>query len=606
MTAACTNWIRSKVGPAGKAASMGAVLLLSAFSLFALTAAPVHGAEADAWGEPVLFNMSYHPMMGTDVAMDEGGNATMVWTHWNGCDYTIAVTVAAAGEAWGTPQNLTDGGCGTSGSNNTGGFLSSAMVAGRAAVLVDRSHGSDRLAVAFFDFDDGWGALQPVGGSASRWISGKVVLDINGTATVVWEERDLVQDGDIYARTVRPNGSLGETIVLEDTTIDVISWGWGATATDDGTVSLVWSQGADSDAEIHAARILPNGSVSVTVFYENLTGVCCQALFYAANAHGHQVMLRSIEGGGNTDSWVRTAGPDGVWSDPSPVDRTDSAPHQWADVAIDGNGEVLLLWKDRNGSNADYSVESKPAGRAWQPRAFLAGTSGEPEWGRIVANKAGGAVATWSVRRDDYTTVFTAVARDSNGSWGAPFAWAPNGTTRISSGVQAAIDGHGNAFVLWLESNYTDGAYRCWLLHFGAAAGAQRQLPQLMLAQTAPPPPTTGATFEVVGSVDPGTAVSVQGDDVPVRPNGSFSSTVPLAIGSNTIVVVARSPSGLTVTRYIVVERQAAQPPPAPEDPITVRLLDPWRIWLPIGLAAAAVAAFVWLRTRNGPNRKAK
>jgi hypothetical protein len=542
-------------------------------------------------------------MMGAHVSMDEAGNAVIAWTTQGACGYTLSAAVSAAGEAWGPPSIIGDGGCDAGGGNNTGPFLWTTASGGRAVVAIARSGSGDRLTVVFHDFEGGWGPPRSVGSSGSAHIANvRTSLDHNGTATVVWTEGLFGQNQDIFARSVAQNGSLGELIVAEGTLADATVWGWGPTVTKNGTILLVWSTGEGEQAEIHAGRISPSGSISVTVFKENLTGICCQAPFYFANEDGYQVILRSIGGGPNTASWVRTAGPDGAWSDASHVDPIDAGPHQWADFAIDSDGAVLLLWREMDGALTNYSVQRKPPGEDWQPRVLLASQPGFPgTGGRLVVAKGGAAIATWSLL-DGSNQTFTAVAQDSNGSWSAPWVWSPNSTTRMASGVDAAIDLNGNAVVAWFETNYTSGENRIWTLRTGVVAPAA---PQLVVVHGAPIAPSDAQTYEVAGWVEPRTEVSVQGHQVQVQPNGSFVATVPLAFGNNTIIVVATNPEGVSVVQRVFVTRQAAEPPlESPEGGVKVQPMEAWALLLPAGAVIGAIGVFALLRARRSKIRR--
>jgi len=70
-------------------------------------------------------------------------------------------------------------------------------------------------------------------------------------------------------------------------------------------------------------------------------------------------------------------------------------------------------------------------------------------------------------------------------------------------------------------------------------------------------------TLTILGDVEQGSTVQVNGNSVSVRPDGTFTAEVILNDGSNTVVIQVRDKAGNLATKEIAVTRTKPAPPPA-------------------------------------------
>jgi len=115
------------------------------------------------------------------IAMDADGNALVGWVRYNGAWFAAQVTRRNAGEAWATPQNLSDRG------GNAGGLDLAMNRRGDAVVTWVQGNltATGNL----------WSSFRPAGAerwskapvtSAWRALQGRIALDETGDATAVW------------------------------------------------------------------------------------------------------------------------------------------------------------------------------------------------------------------------------------------------------------------------------------------------------------------------------------------------------------------------------------------------------------------------------------
>jgi hypothetical protein len=98
-------------------------------------------------------------------------------------------------------------------------------------------------------------------------------------------------------------------------------------------------------------------------------------------------------------------------------------------------------------------------------------------------------------------------------------------------------------------------------------------------------------TLSVTGDVEVGSTVSVNGNSVSVRPDGTFIAEVILNDGENTILIQVRDKAGNQASKELTVIKTKPAPPPSSVVPGFEALL---------AVAAVAVVAAAW-RARRKP-----
>lgn len=182
-----------------------------------------------------------------------------------------------------------------------------------------------------------------------------------------------------------------------------------------------------------------------------------------------------LDSGGNaTAVWTRWSGNDtvvesafrpagGSWE--APVDLSEpeaqggaAGAHdaQSPQIAVDGAGDVTVVWERYAESKMLIQADYRPAGGSWQPFETIGemplASAPEP-W--IAVDKAGDATAIWKA----HETIQSAY-KPAGGNWEAPVA--VSGSESFTP--QAAVDAKGDTTVVWMHFNGSEyvvqSAYR--------------------------------------------------------------------------------------------------------------------------------------------------
>lgn len=175
----------------------------------------------------------------------------------------------------------------------------------------------------------------------------------------------------------------------------------------------------------------------------------------AANAAGTTIAVWTRSNGSNTIVQVARSTDGGVtWSavtDLSATTRSAVAPQ----VALNASGNAIVVWHRSNGTNTIIQEShSSNSGSTWSAPADLSATGQNatiPQIGLV----GGVAFALWK-RVDDTTAKTTIQAKrsaDAGATWGS--ASDLSNTAQHAEDPQVALDGSGNAIVVWERSNGT-------------------------------------------------------------------------------------------------------------------------------------------------------
>ncbi len=324
-----------------------------------------------------------------DVEVDGAGNATALWSRYDGSGLVVQVSTRAAGGTWSTPVDLA-----------TGRSLWSPQLAvdpaGNATAVWRSSDVSTSVVQA---------ATRPVGGTWSDPVElsvdtsvdlgqepelPQVDVDAHGTATAVWSHDPGSHQYVVQAATREPGGA--------------------------------WSTPADLSAAGSSARtpqiaVAPSGAATVVWTTSGGQSVAQSASRSAAGAWGAATTLSAAS--------VRVSNPD---------------------VAVDGSGAATAVWNRLDGSYAT-EVASRPADGPWSVVTALSSPGQDTFDTPQVASAGGRTVVVWQ-HHDGDAWVVAASERTATG-WAAPQDLSESGQAEDAWDPQVAIDPAGNATAVW-------------------------------------------------------------------------------------------------------------------------------------------------------------
>ena len=321
----------------------------------------------------------------------------------------------------------------------------------------------------------------------------EVALDSQGDATAVWWRNNGVKN--IIEAASRP--ASGTWQAPEELSAADQDAGEPQIAVDpQGDAVAVWTNGI-----IEVASRPAGGSWQAPVELSAPEDFATSPKI-ALNPQGDAVAVwRRYTGAG----WIieaasRSAG--GSWQ--SPVELSASGPEGMkAQVALDSQGDAVVVWERFNGANEIIEAASRPAGESWQAPVELSAAGHNASSPQIAVDPQGDAVAVWE--GNNGAPIIEAASRPAGGAWKTPVEVSAADHSAFSP--QIALNTQGNAMAVWWR--YSEGGTDHTIEAASRPAGGAWQAPMEISAADR-------------GAFDPHVALDPQGDGVAVweRENG--------------------------------------------------------------------------------------
>jgi hypothetical protein len=298
----------------------------------------------------------------------------------------------------------------------------------------------------------------------------EIAIGANGEAMVVWENSSSTIRARRYHPTSGWESPLDASLQRGDAPRVSVDAGGNAVA--------AWGQSPVP----HAAQYLAGSGWQSP---EPISPLAAQDVRLAGNQAGEAAAAwiepRNVAAGNPVpDVWLNRF--DGSrWLSAQEIDPTDTIA-SGADVAIDGDGNVIVVWaqttNDGTTSSLDiYYASYQSATDTLSVDVLKTAQSGRAPF--VVMNERGDAIVTWGERlrftagqdHDVLTTYFDATA----GIWRGVFQvdqveGVPD--TEVGDAVTArpTLDPSGNAHVFWLQENVSSSRWAVWARRYDRAA----------------------------------------------------------------------------------------------------------------------------------------
>ena len=283
----------------------------------------------------------------------------------------------------------------------------------------------------------------------------EIAIDPQGNAIAVWVHTHLSES--VVEAAVRPASSGawqapialstgGQSIGEPDVAVDA-----------QGNALVVWPQLGVTETIQAAVRPAGDGvwQAPVAVSTPGENAILPKV---AIDPQGDAVVVWTSNNGGNRIVEATSKhGSSGIWQAPVAL----SSPTEGAsepEVAIDSQGDAVAIWQSSNGANEIIDSASMSAGNgAWQSPipVSISATSLIGEFPQIAMNPQGDAVAVWDQSNGSDYVVQAAERSAASGAWQAPTSLSP--ASEDSYLPQVAVDPQGNAVAIW-ENNLIEAA----------------------------------------------------------------------------------------------------------------------------------------------------
>jgi len=394
------------------------------------------------------------------VAMDDNGNAIIVWTQFDGSNYQIFKAEYRNGQ-WTFPADLSD--------NINPGWedASDAQVAmddnGNAVIVWTQLDGRYKLFKAEYrngqwsfpaDLSDN---INPGWEDAS---DAQVAMDDNGNAIIVWEQYDESNDQNQIFKAEYRNGQWSFPADLTDNiSPDGTSTLAPQVAMDDnGNAIIVWYQYDGSNEQIFKAEYHNGQWTFPADLTDNISpdGTGASDPQVAMDDNGNAIIVWH-QSDGNNYQIFKAEYRNGQWTFPADLTDYISPDGSFASlpqVAMDDNGNAIIVWHQSDGNNWQIFKAEYRNGQ-WTFPADLADNISLDETyvgaPLMAMDDNGNAIIVWYQYDGSNDQIFKSEYR--NGQWTNPADLtdniSPDGTSTLAP--QVAMDDNGNAIIVWQQ-----------------------------------------------------------------------------------------------------------------------------------------------------------
>lgn len=419
------------------------MVVLTATGLLGATLVPTQAEAAPTW-RPVtnLFadlsaagGSAFTPAIGADA----DGDATVLWSRYNGTQYVVQSSYRPVAGAWSAPLDLAGG----------RRILDPQLVVDRAgnATAIWRRVDADRSVVQTSSRPDGGAWSTPVDLSTDPSVDFSQRTDVPqlavseaGAVTATWSRFEAAP-GQPWKFTVQ--SATRATDGTWSTPVDLSPAGSQAATTDvtvdaAGNATAVWAAGASLQAATRPA----GGTWGAPVELSASAGPRANPRVTTDPAGTVTAVWGSFVGGAyGVQTASRALG--GTWS--APLELVRGEVFDTPAIAVDRAGNATALWQENDGSAWVVTSASRPAGGAWGTPVRLSDSSTNSWDPQVAVDPAGNATAIWS-REVGGTRAVEAARRPLAGEWSEPISLSPQGD---AWNPQISVDPAGNATAAW-------------------------------------------------------------------------------------------------------------------------------------------------------------
>ena len=380
-----------------------------------------------------------------DVAVDGEGDATAVWSRWDGSRFVVQSATRPAGGTWSAPTDL------AAAARVDQPQLALDAAGNATAVWRSNEAGESVVQASTRPAGGSWGApvdlsTEPAQDPSEATEVPRVAVDASGTATVVWARAVATGRYVVQAATLEPGGAPSAPLDLSApgesarTPEIVVDPAGGAVA--------VWNRGASrSSGGVVQAAVRPAGGTWQASTDLSASGGMSFLPQVAMDASGRAtaVWLR-LDGSYVVESATRAAG--GTWGT---AERISAAGEDTSNpqVAAGPRGAVAV-WQRHDGSGWRVTSATRAANGTWQRSGDLSAADHDAWSPQVALAQNGRATVVWDLAEAGSShreSQSQAVTRGVTGEWSEPVDLDGEGTE--SRSPQVALDAAGNATTTW-------------------------------------------------------------------------------------------------------------------------------------------------------------
>jgi hypothetical protein len=362
------------------------VLLLTVVAAVASSGVSAHAA----WNYPEDLSAAGHKAFEQAVGMDASGNAVIAWNRTSGSNAVVQVRRRLADGTLTPAQTL----------SQQGADATSVRIAvasnGDSVVLWRRYDGANfRIQARQRSASGVLGPLLSVSGKDQDAQDPDVDMDQDGNAVMTWSRSDGTNDR-VELRTLSAGGTLTPTQLLSIAGEDAVDPHVAVDATGDAIV--VWQRSDGTHSRVQARTRSSTGTYGPALTLSP-SGFDAQAPRVDMDSAGDAIVGWTLFDGTSDVAQARTRSADGVLTSATTLSDTGVAGSdaESLDVAMDTNGNALVLWDRFNGTKTLVQGRYHPASGGYQGLKTFSRTTQDAIGPHAAFDAAGNAVIVWQI-----------------------------------------------------------------------------------------------------------------------------------------------------------------------------------------------------------------
>jgi len=397
----------------------------------------------------------------SQVAMDNNGNAIITWEQSDGLNPQIFKSEYRGG-VWTHPSSLTDN---ISQDGQDADYPQVAMDNnGNAIIIWQQSDGSN-----WQIFKSAYGGgiwthpsslsdnISPDGQDA---YSPQVAMDNNGNVIITWYQFDG-SNNQIFKSEYRGGVWTHPSSLTDNISPDGQHADYPQVAMDNnGNAIITWEQSDGSSSQIFKSEYRGDVWTHPSSPSDNISPNGQDASYpqMAMDNSGNAIITWHQSDGSNNQIF-KSEYRGGVWTHPSSLADNISPDGQHAyypQVAMDNNGNAIITWVQSDGSN-DQTFKSAYRGGGWthpsSPSDNISPEGQDAHYPQVAMDNNGNAIITWYQSDGSYSQIFKSEYR--GGVWTHPSSLSDNISPdgQYARYPQVAMDNNGNAIIVWRQQD---------------------------------------------------------------------------------------------------------------------------------------------------------
>ncbi len=335
------------------------------------------------WSPPIVLSEEGENASFPQIAFDSNNNAIAIWTRNNNTYPIVQASIKRAGEDWSTPENLSDPGQGAYNISINIDFQGNAIVVWQRSV---DGHSTIQASTRNFNATS-WSAPINISETGLDSNAARVTIDQQGNIHVIWYKGGIVQTRS------RLFGETSWTPIVNLSTGPDMSFDVQIASDIQGNLTAVWRNGTNRVIQTSSKPYNENtwstpinisevnqDTYDPAIAIDQMGNITVAWDVYNGN-YGYVQARRKPFGG----SWeaIETLSEDGVNT-------------YTAQIAVDYQGNVTVIWEGNDGNNDFIQSAKKPFGESWTSPVFLSQQGFNSYYPSLDVDLYGNAYAIWT------------------------------------------------------------------------------------------------------------------------------------------------------------------------------------------------------------------